>query len=76
MTAMPTVMMCTDKCNFCGREKVFTFCKGCDLPACEDCCRLEIIGSGCGCVWPVYYCLRCIKDPAINPNALLRSTET
>jgi len=36
---------------------------------------LEIVGSGCGCVWPVYYCLNCISNPAINPNALLREPE-
>lgn len=62
-------------CSLCRTRKVWTACKGCDRPVCEDCCRLEILGSGCGCVWAVYYCLKCISDPLINPNALLRDPE-
>jgi hypothetical protein len=36
---------------------------------------MELVGSGCGCVWPVYYCLLCVSDPLINPNALLRDPD-
>ncbi len=61
-----------NKCGQCGRSRVFTTCLGCGTPMCEDCSRFELIGSGCGCVWPVYYCKTCVCDPSINPNALLR----
>ncbi len=60
-------------CAFCDAIGMFTFCKGCDRPVCEHCCRFELIGSGCGCVWPVYYCRDCVSNPLINPNAPFRT---
>jgi hypothetical protein len=62
-------------CRKCGQEKVFTPCLGCGMPVCETCVRFELIGSGCGCVWPAYYCYTCAFDPAINPNASFREPE-
>ena len=60
-------------CAFCQTAGMFTFCKGCDRPVCESCCRFELIGSGCGCVWPVYYCPDCVINPVLNPNAPFRT---
>ena len=62
-------------CAVCREPKVFTACLGCGKPVCERCARFELIGSGCGCVWPAYYCPACVQDPAINPNASLREPE-
>jgi hypothetical protein len=62
-------------CRKCGQEKVFTPCLGCGMPVCETCVRFELIGSGCGCVWPAYYCYTCAFDPAVNPNASFREPE-
>jgi len=59
-------------CTVCSEERVYTVCTGCGQPVCEPCVRMELVGSGCGCVWPAYYCLRCVSDPFINPNASLR----
>jgi hypothetical protein len=59
-------------CRLCNRAKRFTICTGCGVPVCEGCSRFELIGSGCGCVWPAYYCLKCVDDPMTNPNAALR----
>lgn len=50
-------------------------CLGCGIPVCEACARFELIGSGCGCVWPAYYCHACAFDPAVNPNASFREPE-
>jgi hypothetical protein len=63
-------------CGTCGREKGFTTCLGCGMPVCEKCARFELIGSGCGCVWPAYYCRTCAFDPAVNPNAAFREPES
>ncbi len=63
-------------CGKCGRKKVFVRCLGCEIPICEDCARFELIGSGCGCVWPAYYCVSCAFDPAVNPNASFREPES
>lgn len=59
-------------CKICEKEKRFTECPGCGISACERCSCLELVGSGCGCVWPVYYCIKCVQDPKINPNAAFR----
>lgn len=59
-------------CSVCVQRPVFTSCAGCGLGLCESCAHFELIGSGCGCVWPTYYCGRCAANPLINPNALLR----
>jgi hypothetical protein len=60
------------RCGICQTEKPFTICTGCQEPVCDGCSRFELIGSGCGCVWPAYYCLKCVDDPMVNPNAALR----
>ncbi len=65
-----------ESCGTCGGAKVFTTCLGCGAPMCEACSRFELIGSGCGCVWPAYYCRVCAGDPQVNPNALFREQET
>ena len=61
-------------CEIC-RGQVFTTCPGCGKALCQACARLELIGSGCGSVWPAYYCPACVMDPDINPNAMLREPE-
>jgi hypothetical protein len=63
-------------CARCGHDQIFTKCLGCDMPLCESCSRFELIGSGCGCVWPAYYCPACAVDPHVNPNAMFRDPET
>ena len=62
-----------NSCQICG-DKVFTTCFGCGIAVCEKCSRFELIGSGCGSVWPVYYCPTCAQDPCVNPNAILRDS--
>jgi hypothetical protein len=60
----------------CEKAGFFVACLGCGMPLCEPCARFELIGSGCGCVWPVYYCTACARDPMINPNAALREPDS
>lgn len=62
-------------CAICGVNRKFTVCLGCEIAVCETCSRFELIGSGCGTVWPVYYCPKCSQDPLINPNAIFREPE-
>jgi hypothetical protein len=62
-------------CETCRGKVVFVLCLGCGAGICETCARFELIGSGCGCVWPAYYCYTCAFDPAINPNASFREPE-
>lgn len=64
-----------EACVKCRNKKIFAFCLGCGAGVCEDCARFELIGSGCGCVWPAYYCVSCVFDPHVNPNAIFRDPE-
>lgn len=62
-------------CELCRENEFYTNCLGCGAKVCEKCIRFELIGSGCGCVWPAYYCIRCVHDPMVNPNAIFREPE-
>ncbi len=62
-------------CGICDKEKIFVGCPGCGILVCEHCSCLELVGSGCGCVWPAYYCMKCVQDPKINPNAVFKDPE-
>jgi len=62
-----------DSCGICKNTKAFAQCPGCEILICEHCSRFELIGSGCGCVCPVYYCSSCAYNPMINPNAIFRN---
>ena len=64
-----------DLCAICIKAKVFVKCLGCSVSLCEKCACFELIGSGCGCVWPAYYCFACAHDPQINPNAVFREPD-
>lgn len=59
-------------CEACRLKVVFTPCLGCGAGVCDTCAQFELIGSGCGCVWPAYYCPKCAWDPYVNPNAAFR----
>ena len=59
-------------CETCREKAVFALCLGCGAGVCEACALFELIGSGCGCVWPAYYCPKCAWDPMVNPNAAFR----
>jgi hypothetical protein len=59
-------------CEICRAKAVFASCLGCSAGVCETCALFELIGSGCGCVWPAYYCPKCAWDPKVNPNAAFR----
>ncbi|MFZ2447038.1 MAG: hypothetical protein WAW37_11825 [Syntrophobacteraceae bacterium] len=61
-------------CARCGGAPVFTACAGCGAMLCGKCVLFELIGSGCGCVWPLWYCPTCAADPLVNPNASLRDS--
>ncbi|HOD36174.1 MAG TPA: hypothetical protein PLR20_09240 [Syntrophales bacterium] len=67
--------MADDKklCGTCGKRTEFVKCVGCETPLCEQCAVFDLIGSGCGTVIPAYYCLSCVKDVHINPNAIFYS---
>jgi hypothetical protein len=60
-------------CGHCGKRSSFIKCTGCEIPLCQECACFELIGSGCGTVIPAYYCLLCVKDARINPNAVFYS---
>ncbi len=60
-------------CGHCGKRPSFTKCTGCEIPLCQECACFELIGTGCGTVIPAYYCLLCVKDAKINPNAVFYS---
>ena len=59
-------------CVTCRAKAVFALCLGCGAGVCDTCAQFELIGSGCGCVWPAYYCSKCAWDPLVNPNAAFR----
>ena len=62
-----------ETCGHCGKRLSFIRCTGCEIPLCQECACFELIGSGCGTVIPAYYCLLCVKDARINPNAVFYS---
>ncbi len=64
-----------ETCGICKERKNFTHCIGCGISLCESCSCFELIGSGCGCVWPAYYCPPCSRNPLVNPNAFFKETE-
>lgn len=57
-------------CEHCGKRVSFIRCTGCDIQLCQECACFELVSSGTGTVIPVYYCLQCVKDDRINPNAV------
>jgi hypothetical protein len=59
-------------CPACGKQGVIYRCSGCSAEICELCHHLELAGSGCGTVIPLYYCPNCAFDENINPNACLK----
>ncbi len=59
-------------CETCRANAVFVLCLGCGAGVCDTCAQFELVGSGCGCVWPAYYCAKCAWDPLVNPNAAFR----
>ncbi len=64
-----------EHCLTCGNGNVFTSCAGCGILLCQECSNFELLGSGCGTVWPVWYCGRCVSDALINPNAAFKGEE-
>ena len=62
-------------CGHCGKRLSFIRCTGCEIQLCQECACFELIGSGCGCVWPAYYCPKCAWDPMVNPNAAFRDPQ-
>jgi hypothetical protein len=34
--------------------------------------NFELVGSGCGTVYPLYYCPECARNEQINPNAIFK----
>ncbi len=59
-------------CEICNNNPVYTKCQHCKIAMCEKCTILELYGHGCGCVYPVPLCQKCMHDPMINPNAALK----
>jgi len=62
-------------CPFCGKQvDILYACSGCNGAVCVACHHLELAGSGCGTVIPLYYCPKCAFDEKINPNAGLKDS--
>lgn len=59
-------------CEICGTGKGSIICAGCGKMICDKCAHFELLGSGCGTVYPLYYCSACFQDERINPNAGLQ----
>jgi len=57
-------------CDKCRENRAVNVCLGCHAAICESCSHFELFGSGCGCVFPAYYCLTCAEDPNRNPFAI------
>lgn len=64
--------MIVKHCKLCTTGNLFASCKGCGIPVCKNCCRMELDGFGCVSAWPVYYCLNCAAKRFSNPDVLLR----
>ena len=48
-------------CELCCKKEAFVNCFDCDIPLCEDCVKIDIFGTGCGCIGPIYMCRECFK---------------
>ena len=62
-------------CEVCNKNEAQIKCSSCRMALCYNCAHFELVGSGCGTVYPLYYCSRCAHDEKINPNAGFKDQE-
>ncbi|MBN2254532.1 MAG: hypothetical protein JW736_02395 [Deltaproteobacteria bacterium] len=63
----------TEVCSVCRKAPGVITCSGCrKVLLCLSCAHFELVGSGCGTVYPLYYCPACAYDEQINPNACFK----
>ncbi len=53
-------------CNYCGEQRAVVVCKGCAMPLCNLCVRLEDYGFGCDGGQTLAFCPDCFEDPEVN----------
>lgn len=53
-------------CHYCGEHAAVILCRGCAIPVCNLCARLEDYGFGCDGGKIVAFCPDCFVDPAVN----------
>jgi hypothetical protein len=56
-------------CEVCNDASMQLKCSFCRKGLCYACAHFELVGSGCGTIYPLYYCPSCAYDDSINPNA-------
>jgi hypothetical protein len=53
-------------CYCCGEGAAVVLCRGCGIPLCDFCVKLEEYGYGCDSGKIVAFCPDCFSDPSIN----------
>lgn len=53
-------------CYSCGENRAVILCRGCGIPLCGVCVRLEDFGFGCDGGMVVAFCPDCFADPDTN----------
>ena len=53
-------------CYSCGENRAVILCRGCGIPLCGVCVRLEDFGFGCDGGMVVAFCTDCFADPDVN----------
>jgi hypothetical protein len=53
-------------CYCCGEATAVILCRGCGIPLCYTCVRLEDYGFGCDGGQILAFCPACVADPGIN----------
>lgn len=53
-------------CYSCCESRAVILCRGCGIPLCSNCVRLEDFGFGCDGGQVVAFCIDCYADPDVN----------
>lgn len=54
-------------CEVCKEKEGFVDCYECGKHLCEDCVKIDLWGTGCGNIIPIYMCLSCF-DAWLPPH--------
>ncbi len=57
----------TETCRVCGKAPSIIYCDGCGKPLCRECRKFDMWQQDCGSIFTKVFCLRCARDPWINP---------
>jgi hypothetical protein len=55
-------------CQLCQERVSCIKCTECDIPLCSHCVKLDLYGTGCGCIGPIHMCPTCFEECWLPPG--------